>query len=74
MAAWKHLVVGAIASVAPDLVLSTFVWRNQWLPESHPLVRLHRFLHSPTGLWVIWCLGWTTHVVADWFSKHRGDE
>jgi len=66
-----HVIVGAVSALAPDAALSLFFWRNQWLPESHTLRRLQRFLHSPTGLWVVWCVGYTTHVVLDWFSKHK---
>jgi hypothetical protein len=66
-----HLLLGAAAGAAPDVLLLAFGWRRTWLPESHPLVRAHRFLHSPAGLVVPLLLGWGSHVVADRYSTHR---
>ncbi len=63
--------IGAAAAIAPDTVLALFGWRKEWLPESHPLVKAHRFLHSPSGLIWIFALAWASHVILDWFSPHR---
>jgi hypothetical protein len=71
MSSFKHALVGAAAAVLPDLVLFTFAWRKQWLPEDHKLVKLHRFIHSPAGLVLVWCVAWSTHIVLDWFSHHN---
>jgi hypothetical protein len=65
-----HALVGATASVLPDLLLFLFGWRRKWLPESHPLVRGHRFLHSHHGLLFVWLIGWSTHIVIDWFTHN----
>lgn len=63
---------GAVAACAPDLVLLTFAWRRVWLPPTHPLVRIHRFLHDPWYvLPVAISVGWASHVIADKFSRHR---
>jgi len=71
----RHFLVGAalggVSAVAPDLVLAAFGWRHTWLPETHILVRTHRFLHSASGLLFIAFLGWASHIVIDWFSPHR---
>lgn len=67
----KHIIAAVVGGVAPDVMLLFFGWRKVWLPESHPLVKLHRLLHSPRGLVLAWLIGWTTHVVADWLSPHR---
>ncbi len=71
MKAREHAMIGAAAAVAPDIFLALFGWRQDWLPKQHPLVRAHRFLHSPQGLVAIWLMGWSTHVIIDWFSPHR---
>lgn len=58
--------IGAGAAVAPDLVLLTYGWRRRWLPSSHPLVRAHRFLHSPLGLALaVVPLAYGSHLLAD---------
>lgn len=67
----EHAAVGAVAAILPDIALVFFGWRRQWLPESHTLVRMHRFLHSPGGLVFVFCLAWASHVVLDWVSPHR---
>ena len=66
-----HMIVGAAAAAAPDAALALFGWRRRWLPETHPLVRAHRWLHSPAGLVVPLALGWASHLVADRYSWHR---
>lgn len=75
MMAWSHALVGAVAgaaaAVAPDVLLLAFAWRSEWLPETHPLVRAHRFLHSPASVPVVLAIGWATHVITDRFSSHR---
>lgn len=75
MRSWSHAsvgaAVGAVAAVAPDVLLLAFAWRGTWLPESHPLVRAHRFMHSPAAVPVVIGLGWASHVVTDRFSSHR---
>lgn len=63
--------VGAVAAVAPDAALALFGWRRTWLPESHPLVRAHRFLHSGSGLALVAVLAWASHVVIDRYSEHN---
>ena len=70
MKAHRHALVGAASGVLPDLILFLFGWRRQWLPEAHPLVRAHRFLHSAHGLLFVWLIGWSTHVVIDWFTHN----
>ncbi len=67
----RHMLVGAVAAAAPDIVLAAFGWRRTWLPEHHPLVRAHRALHSPAGLVVPLTIGWASHLVADRYSTHR---
>lgn len=64
----RHALLGAAVAVAPDAMLVLFGWRREWLPETHPLVRAHRFLHSPAG---IVAAAWASHVIADRFSPHR---
>lgn len=66
-----HIAVGALAAAAPDIALALFGWRKTWLPETHPLVRAHRFMHSPKALPVVLAVGWVTHLVTDHYSKHR---
>lgn len=62
------MVTGGVAAIAPDVILFTFGWRKTWLPEAHPLVRWHRLIHHRNGLILIWLLGWSTHIIADWFT------
>lgn len=71
MRAHEHAAIGAAAAVLPDAVLWLFGWRRRWLPEAHPLVRAHRWLHSPAGVVVAVLLGWVSHLVADRYSWHR---
>lgn len=71
MRSWSHAAVGAAAAVAPDVLLLAFAWRRTWLPETHPLVRAHRFLHSPASIPVVLAVGWATHVITDRYSRHR---
>jgi hypothetical protein len=67
--------IGAVFAVLPDIVLATFYAHHAWLPESSPLVRAHRYLHSAEGMWVmvavIGASAWVSHVVIDWYSAHR---
>lgn len=65
------MAVGAFAAALPDVMLALFGWRRAWLPETHPLVRAHRWLHSPAGLIVPITAGWVSHLVADRYSAHR---
>jgi hypothetical protein len=67
----QHILVGAAAAALPDIVLMSYGWRKDWLPEDHPLVRAHRFLHSPPGIIVPFTIGWTSHLIADRYSAHR---
>lgn len=67
----EHMAIGAVVAALPDITLALFGWRKEWLPQSHPLVRAHRFLHSPASIPLIVGLAWTSHLVADWFSPHR---
>ncbi len=71
MKTYQHAIIGAVVAAAPDLVLLTFGWRKQWLPEAHSLVRAHRFLHSPWSLLLIIPLAWMSHVIVDQHSTHR---
>lgn len=64
----KHAALGAAAALLPDAALLCFGWRRRWLPETHPLVRTHRLLHSPAGIVM---LAAASHVVADRYSHHR---
>lgn len=68
------MALGAVVAAAPDLVLFTFGWRRTWLPETHPLVRAHRALHSPASIPVIVGLAWASHVVSDHYSRHRTED
>lgn len=67
----EHFLVGGTAALLPDFVLAWFVLRKEWLPESHILVRIHRFLHSPQGWLAFAFIGLTTHYIMDWISPHR---
>lgn len=71
MKTWGHVVAGAIGGAAPDLALYLFGWRRLWVPETHPLVRLHRFMHSKEAVIWLFFVGYLTHVVIDWFSTHN---
>ena len=71
MNAWRHAAIGAAAGVAPDILLTLFGWRRRWLPESHPLVRGHRFLHGRASIPVIIVVAWSLHIAIDKRSKHR---
>ena len=68
-----HLVVGSVGSVLPDFFLWFFYFRKKWLPETHLLVRCHRFLHSYKGLILIFSLAFSSHIIIDWFSRHRNE-
>lgn len=63
--------LGASASVLPDTLLIFFGWRRDWLPDTHPLVRAHRFIHSGRGLLFVFLIGWASHIIADWLTPHR---
>jgi hypothetical protein len=65
------MVIGAAGAALPDVVLALYGWRKEWLPEAHPLVRAHRFLHSTSGLVVPITIGWVSHIVLDKHSTHR---
>ena len=67
----EHLLIGAVAGALPDIALAAFGWRKKWLPESHPWVKLHRFLHSPASVPVIVGIAWASHLIADHYSPHR---
>ena len=71
MRTWTHAAIGAAAASAPDALLLLFAWRRTWLPESHPLVRAHRFLHSRQAVLYLVALAWATHVITDEHSSHR---
>lgn len=64
----RHALLGATVAVLPDVVLATYGWRKTWLPETHPLVRAHRFLHRPEA---VVAAAWASHVIADRYSRHR---
>lgn len=64
----KHFLIGGAAAVAPDVALFAFAWRKERVPEAHPLVKVHRFIHSPVGLWFVVVVAWTSHVVIDWLT------
>ena len=66
-----HLLTGALYGTLPDLLLLSFGWRRRWLPESHPLVRAHRFLHGPGGLVLVAILAYASHLIIDRRSTHR---
>lgn len=66
-----HALLGAAVAVAPDAALALFGWRRAWLPESHPLVVAHRWLHSPAAVPVVAAAAWASHLVADRLSSHR---
>ena len=71
MSTTKHMVIGAAIAAAPDLALFAFGWRRTWLKDTHPLVRTHRWLHSPSGAMLVAILAYGSHLVADSFSNHR---
>ena len=64
----QHIAVGVAASALPDAVLFLYGWRRTWLPDTHPLVRVHRFIHSRTGLVAVWLICWSLHIVIDWWT------
>jgi hypothetical protein len=66
-----HAVVGAGVALLPDVMLLAFGWRRSWLLESHPLVRTHRWLHSPSGLITVALLAYGSHLLIDRHSRHR---
>ena len=66
-----HAVIGAVVAVLPDVVLVLYGWRKTWLPESHPLVRAHRFLHSWRSVPMVVGLAWASHIIVDRYSTHR---
>jgi hypothetical protein len=66
-----HMALGAAVAAAPDVALLAFGWRRRWLPDGHPLVRAHRFLHSPAAVPLIAAAAWASHLVADRYSTHR---
>lgn len=67
----RHLLIGAAAAAAPDVMLTVYGWRRRWLPASHPLVRLHHALHHPAAVVAV---GWATHLIADRYSTHRTEQ
>lgn len=67
MKAHKHIVVGVVASILPDLVMATYPWKGELEPDDH-LARLHRFMHSPSGLLVVFCVCYGLHVLIDWLT------
>lgn len=66
-----HVALGAAVAAAPDALLLLFGWRRKWLPETHPLVRAHRWLHSPASVPWVAAAAWASHLVADRYSTHR---
>lgn len=71
MNAASHAALGAVVALLPDAALAAFGWRKDWLPESHPLVRVHRFLHSPEGMALVVAAAYASHLIADRHSTHR---
>jgi hypothetical protein len=71
MSSGKHALLGAAVAVLPDAALALFGWRRRWLEPDHPLVRLHRWLHSANGAWLIIIGAWASHLVADSWTSHR---
>ena len=70
-----HAVIGAVLGTAPDIALATFYSKEEWLPEGHPKVRLHRFLHHPVkSILFIVVLAWASHVLVDQVTPHRSEE
>lgn len=67
----EHFLIAGTAGIVPDIALAFFVGRKTWIPESNKLVKVHRFIHSPSGLIFFILLGISTHIVLDWFSPHR---
>tara|TARA_R110002020_G_scaffold5103_6_gene21642 strand:- start:783 stop:1100 length:318 start_codon:yes stop_codon:yes gene_type:complete len=59
MNTFEHMVVGGFTSlvfgvdllptvagsIVPDIMLLGVVNKKEWLPQSHPLIRAHNFLH-----------------------------
>lgn len=72
MAKWHtHFVVGGLAGLLPDIALVLFGWRKTWVPESDPLVRTHRALHTwHMALWVV-VLGIVSHIALDKVTRHN---
>lgn len=67
-----HMMVGALAGAAPDVVLLAIAPHRRWLPRDHPLVRAHAWLHrSPVGLCAAVALAWGSHMVLDRYTRHR---
>ena len=66
-----HMIVAAIGAGLPDVMLATFAWRKKWIPDTHPLVRIHRYIHSTRGLLTVFFLAWASHVFTDFFVTHN---
>lgn len=65
-----HIITGAVVAALPDVAL-LWVAGGKWKPRDHPAVRVHAWLHtSPWGFVLAALLGWASHLVADYFSKH----
>lgn len=72
-----HMMVGAMVAAAPDVMLAGFGWRRAYIPPSHPLVRAHRWLHSPASVpaaaavgAVVFAAAWWSHLAVDRVSPH----
>lgn len=74
MKPWSHFILGGLVSTLPDVPLLLYGWRKDWVPETHPLVRLTRFLHTWKGLLLILGLAYVSHLLADAFSSHNTKE
>lgn len=70
----RHMALGAVVAALPDAALAAYGWRREWLPDRHPLVRAHAWLHSPAGAVAVVAAAWASHLVADAVSVHRGPD
>jgi len=66
-----HAAAGAIAAMLPDIALATFVWRRRWIPDDHPAMRAHRWLHQPESIGLAIILAWASHLIVDRYTEHR---
>jgi len=66
-----HIIVGGLLAALPDAALLLAV-KREWLPQEHPIIRAHHWLHqSPWGYVLAGLIGWGSHMVADRYTMHN---
>lgn len=68
----NHLLIGgitgAIASVIPDLALSLYGNKTEYITRDNPIVKLHHLLHSYKGILLIGTICYSLHIIVDWYT------